>query len=655
MLFSNVIEEIKHLRSLLELERAEELRLCEELINTSSLAQRRSAGLCWYPVVIAEENMTAGSQYLLSVQTNLNKNQTTYKDHQFAAGLSAALFSNAGETGNKNERLFIQGVIRKIKNETIQLLVKSKEDLPDWIYEGKLGLDLLYDETSYKEMDIALHKVLKARGKDRLVHLSNIMLGYKKPKFDTLRNQFYNDKLNASQNKALQKVLEAEEVAIIHGPPGTGKTTILVECVVQVLKKEKQVLVVAPSNTAVDLLAQKLIDKGLNVLRLGHPARIDEDLQTHTFDYQLTQHSHYKHIKDMKKEAQTLRNKAQKFKRNFGEEERTARRENYKAARQLLDDVRTMEQQIEKDVLAQTQVVTATLVGAALPVLHNTMFSTVFIDEAAQALEPACWIPITRAEKVVLAGDHWQLPPTVKSMEAQKEGLLKSLFEKTIDRIPEAAVMLQTQYRMNEQIMAFPAQWFYNNELKAANNVKKHTLHREGVLLNRPFDFIDTAGCGFEEEQEPDSLSTRNPQEADLAFKYLEMMYEEMENLYPGLCNQTSLGIIAPYKAQVRYLQDRLTHSPISAYEKNISIHTVDGFQGQERDIIAICMTRSNENGNIGFLNDLRRTNVAMTRARKKLILIGDSATLANHDFYKQLLDFAEKTNAYKSAWEFMY
>ena len=328
-----------------------------------------------------------------------------------------------------------------------------------------------------------------------------------------------------------------------------------------------------------------------------------------------------------------------------------------KEARETLDYAKDLEKFIIRDVLNETQVVAATLVGSNTRVLRDKEFQTVFIDEAAQALEAATYIPILRAHRIVLAGDHFQLPPTVKSYEAQHKGMEISLFEKAIKGL-DADVMLEIQYRMNEKIMQFSSQEFYQNKLAADKTVQHHSLDENGesIYSAAAVDFIDTAGCGFTEEQNMQTLSTANPEEAKLLLKYLNMIVEELAILDEVQLIQTSIGIISPYKEQVLLLHSLLfSYEYLAKYKNNISIHTVDGFQGQERDIIAISMVRSNDTGEIGFLGDIRRMNVAMTRAKKKLILMGDSATLANHKFYKRLLKYVDSIDAYKSAWELMY
>lgn len=643
-------EEIQHLLQLIKAERDEEIRQYEQLIKDTSLGERKKRGLTWYPVVIANEEIGIGDQYTLEIQ----RTQQDKEAHSFQPGQTAALFSNAYE----GERPMLQGVIKKVRDNSLWLVVRNA-DLPDWLTDGKLGIDLLYNETTYREMEFTLQKLLKAKESERLGHLREVLLGYKPPSFYEKYPYISYPDLNESQNRALQQIAIADDVAVVHGPPGTGKTTTLVRAIQHVINTEKQVLVTAPSNTAVDLLSLKLAQKGVKVTRIGHPARIDDELQHLTLDAQITQHPDYKQMIQVRKEVVQLQQEARKFKRTFGKEEREERQHLLAQSRLLLDYARQLENYILNSILNSAEAITVTLVGAAQAVLRDRQFDTVFIDEAAQALEPATWIPILRAKRVIFAGDHCQLPPTVKSTEAIKKGLNLSLFEKCIKRT-NAHTMLQTQYRMNEKIMRFASESFYQAQLYAHKSVEHVTLtplaNSSFTELSKPFEFIDTAGCGFEETQNPQNMSYNNPQEAALLLKYLAQIFEAMEFEQPKAMEQITIGIIAPYKEQVRHLEKEIHHyETLVNYLPNISVDTVDGFQGQERDVIGMSLVRSNDRGEIGFLSDIRRTNVAMTRAKKKLVMVGDSATLAVHPFYQKLLEYTEQIEAYRSAWELLY
>ncbi len=640
--------EINHLLRMIRLERAEEVRRSQEILDNVSLEERRAKGITWHPVVITHEEIGIGEQLILDIERTKGEG-----GHKFSQGQSAALFINNAE-GRRDKML--EGVIKRVRRNDLQLVIKT-DSLPDWIDDGNLGLDLLYDETTYKEMEYALNRLLVAKD-DRLAELREIILGYQKPYFEKLTYQINFPELNESQNKAVSHITSARDVAIVHGPPGTGKTTTLIRAIRHSMHEQSQILVAAPSNTAVDLLTEKLVEYGIHVVRMGHPARVDQSLWEHTFDARVESHPDYKRMKQLRKDAHKLKQKALKYKRTFNAEDREARRNALKEAKDMFYEARNIEKYILNNVLQKAEVITATLVGSAQAMLRFQLYDTVFIDEAGQALEPATWIPISRAKRVVFAGDHFQLPPTVKSLEAKRGDFDVSLFEKCVKRL-KIGEMLETQYRMNERIMDFSSDVFYQNRLKAAESVRHHVLSNsaEAFLLQKPLDFIDTAGSGYEEVVKSSSLSKYNPQEAHLLLKYIHQLYEQMEVALPmEEVQAVSVGIISPYMAQVEFLTDQLSDYPLlEKYQKNISVKTVDGFQGQERDVIGISLVRSNPDGEIGFLKDIRRMNVAMTRAKKKLVVVGDSATIAQNDFYKQFLEYAEMIESYKTVWEFAY
>jgi len=509
----------------------------------------------------------------------------------------------------------------------------------------------MFDEMTYKEMEFALREVMKAED-NRIADLREILLGNgeatENPKatFDLSGPQL--SLLNDSQLSALKKVNASESVAFIHGPPGTGKTTTLVQAIAMAVKNEGQVLVSAPSNAAVDLLAEKLGDVGLNVLRVGHPARVTEQALSKTLDARIAAHSNYPELKDLRKKMEQVKAKALKFKKNFGYQEKQERRMLMQESKLLKADADMLEFYIVTDLLNKSDVICCTLVGASHPVLKGRKYKTAFIDEAAQALEPACWIPMLRTQRIVFAGDHCQLPPTIKSAEAAKSGLAITLFEKGISKHPGMSALLQTQYRMNENIMEFSSKWFYDGKLIAHESVKNGLLRP----YESPLDFIDTAGAGYDESQDPETLSRYNEEEANLTIRLVEKLIEEV-GLNEWVEEKITIGIITPYRAQVNYLQKLSDSSPIiDTLDKLVTVNTVDAFQGQERDVIVISLVRSNGKGEVGFLGDIRRTNVAMTRARKKLIIIGDSATLGSHPFYLKLIDFVQSKGFYKSAFE---
>ena len=635
----------KKLIELLKIEREEDRQSYLRLTESTSVSERRANGIAWYPIAIRGSEMSRGDYLTVEVE------RTTHQDvsHQLRFGMPAVLFSNHEP---KKDR--VEGTITHQSGNRLKITLRTDE-LPDWSRDGKLGIDLLFDDNSYDEMQNALKNASSLEENTDEGRLTRILTGEKKPTFKT-DLPFYNaPKLNESQQGAVNKILSANELAIVHGPPGTGKTTTLVEAIKALIKQDKkQILVVAPSNTAVDLLSEKLSDQGLNVLRVGNPARVSERLMSLTLDIKMTSHASMKEIKNLKKQANEFKNMAHKYKRSFGKAERDQRKALFDEAHRIMKDVGKAEQYIIDDLVSKAQVITATLVGANHYTVRNLKFNTVVIDEAGQALEPACWIPILKSGKVVLAGDHCQLSPTIKSNEAARKGLATTLLEKCVSLHPESVVLLEEQYRMNESIMGYSSKVFYEDKLKAHASVAHHLLFENDV----PLAFIDTAGCGFDEKLE--GTSSTNPEEASFLFKHLNLLVEELGNR-PGkkmannmIENFPTIAIISPYKQQIHILKDQLLHSPeLQKYGDKISVNTIDSFQGQERDVVYISMVRSNPEGDIGFLSDIRRMNVAMTRARKKLVVIGDSATLSGLLFYSDFITYAEGLNAYQSAWEF--
>ncbi|MCW3463982.1 AAA domain-containing protein [Chitinophaga nivalis] len=630
----------KDLLALLKTEREEDRQSYLKLTETATVSERRANGLTWYPIAIKGSEMSRGDYLTVEVE------RTTHQDvtHQLRFGADAALFSHHDP---KNDR--VEGTITYQGGNRLKITLRTDE-LPEWSRDGKLGIDLLFDDNSYDEMQNALKQadaLSEKNGENRLI---KVLTGVQAPDFRTDLAPVVIPALNASQQTAVHKILSATDIAIVHGPPGTGKTTTLVQAIKALYREEhRQILVVAPSNAAVDLLSEKLSDEGLNVLRVGNPARVSNRLTALTLDSKMAEHSSMKEIKRLKKQANEFKDMAHKYKRNFGKAERDQRKALFTEAHNIMKEVEKTEQYIIDDLVAKAQVITATLVGAHHYTVRNLKYHTVVIDEAGQALEPACWIPILKAQKVVLAGDHCQLPPTIKSTEAARQGLSTTLLEKCTALHPEAVVLLEEQYRMHATIMGYSSRIFYEDRLKAHASVAQHLLFSDDA----PLSFVDTAGCGFDEKQE--GTSTTNPEEAVFLFKHLSQLVTALGAHYPVAADFPSIAVISPYKQQIYLLQEQLQHSPaLQAYGDKIAVNTIDSFQGQERDIVYISMTRSNTDNNIGFLSDIRRMNVAMTRARKKLVIIGDSATLSQLPFYADFITYAEKSEAYQSAWEFM-
>lgn len=609
------------LKNLLQLEKEEEIKTTKLYFENTGLKTQKAEGVTWHPIRIKEEGYGLGDYPFLVVERQTDLGES----HQFKSGQTVGLFSS------KHAEPPIKGLINYVAKDEMKI-VFHLDQLPDWIENGALGVQLLFDEGSFKEMELALNFFTKTDDKEKL-HLVKTLLGYA-PLKQTNLSPIQLTQLNASQNEAVNAVLASQKVSIIHGPPGTGKTTTLVETIAELCKKEQPLLVTAPSNAAVDLITKKLLKKGINTVRVGNLSKIDDELFSHTLDYIVNNSQENKRIKELKKQAIEYRRLASQYKRSFGREEREQRKALYQEAKSIAKEIVQIENHIIEKTLQEAQVITCTLVGANNYYLRDMLFETAIIDEAGQALEPACWIPLVKSKKVVLAGDPLQLPPTVKSEEAKKLGLSKTLIEKAIAFLPSS--LLNRQYRMNEQIMAFSNVKFYKGALQADSSVA------EAKLPNNPFpviEFIDTAGCGYNEEQVAESTGMLNKEEAALLKKHLE----ELQSIDLGM----SIGIISPYRKQVELLMEEI--SP----QKEITINTIDSFQGQEREVIYISLVRSNNEGNIGFLKDYRRMNVAMTRAKKKLVLIGDSATLANDKFYDDLLNFINKNNYYRSAWEY--
>ncbi|WP_086119817.1 AAA domain-containing protein [Hydrogenophaga sp. IBVHS2] len=645
-----VVRELRHVQALMQLEQQEDQAQFRLKSAKAGIAERKRRGVTWHPVTITQEDIGFGGKVVLELERPAGEEGL----HLFQVGRNAALFGPA--QGPAGDPPTLSGVITRLRRNRLQLTT-HREDLPDWVLAGgRLGIDLTFDEVSYREMNQALNEVLRARD-NRLAELRDVLLGARQARFDATRadDLVYPSPLNDSQLEAVRHVVSARDVAIIHGPPGTGKTTTLVQAIRETIRRERRVLVCAPSNTAVDLLTEKLAAHGVNVIRMGNPSRVSDLLLAHTLDARVMAHGSYGRMRALRQTADQYRQTAQQHVRHYGHEERQERQRLRDEARQLFLQADDLERFITQDVLDSVQVITCTLVGASQRGIRDLVFDTVFIDEAAQAIEPGCWIPIARGQRVVLAGDHHQLPPTVKSEQAAREGLRETLFEKCIRRQPATARMLTLQYRMHEQIMAFSSQRFYGGRLQAHPRVRHAGLAAYDPVFapDLPVEFLDTAGFGFVERTVPESRSTANPEEAALLLRRLNQLlaaYDPAGHAEHPL----TLGVIAPYRAQINCLQDAIEQEPLLGglmRQRQLSVGTVDAFQGQERDIIAISLTRSNRLGEIGFLSDIRRMNVGMTRARRKLLLVGDSSTLGAHPFFRELLAHVQHIGGHRTAW----
>ena len=625
--------ELQQLAEILKLEKETDFEQFRALVQRLSLPERVAEGYSWYPVEVVKSGYTYGERAFVIV----TRTKKTEIQDQFRAGQPVRFFSGASNETNPEK----SGVIHSLSKGRMKIILSAK-DLPDWINAGALGVDMEFDERTYQEMEKAMKKVQAAKG-NRLAELRRILLGQQAPDF-VPQPPVRLPQLNDSQNEAVNQILAARDVAVVHGPPGTGKTTTLVQTVRLLCQTENTVLVCAPSNTAADLLTERLSDEGLQVLRIGNISRVDDSIIRHTLEAQIAAHPDSKHIKKVRLEAAEARRQAMKFKRRFGYEERQERNQLFKQAGELSGWANRLEDLLVENLLDSAQVITCTLVGSTHKALGDRTFRTVVIDEAAQALEPATWIPITRASKVVLAGDPFQLPPTVKSDKARRGGLGVTLIEKCLLR-NQPASLLTVQYRMNRHIMQFSNQWFYEGKLIAAEAVADHRLDMDHAA---PVLFIDTAGTGFEEQFHEKSQSRFNKEEFQLLCEHLFQLLDAHEGK-----ELPSIALISPYRQQVLHMQDtvaddsRLQNAPLD-------INTIDGFQGQERDVIYISLVRSNPKCDIGFLNDYRRMNVAMTRARKLLVIVGDSATVGADAFYEKILEYCEQQGGYQTAWEYM-
>jgi ATP-dependent RNA/DNA helicase IGHMBP2 len=644
----------QNLLQLLQIERDEDLSQYKKLIKEKPLAERVEAGYSWYPLVVINTGFTFGEKAFVVVERTTRLNEP----HQLRAGQSVNFFTNQANVDQPEK----QGVINFVAKNRMKIILNSK-DVPDWLQQGQIGVDTLFDDRTYQEMVRAVDKVMKAN-KDRLAELRDILIGKKRPTFREISQPIELPHLNASQNAAVNEILASNDVSIIHGPPGTGKTTTLVAAIKLLCAQESTVLVTAPSNTAADLLTERLHQKGLNVVRIGNISRVDENILNLTLDGILAKHPDAKHIKKVKHEAAELRRQSRKHKRSFNHEDRAERVHLKKQAHYLEHWANDLEERLLEQILSSADAITCTLVGAAHPVLDKLKFRTCVMDEAAQALEPAAWIPLLKSSKVVFAGDPFQLPPTVKSIEASKGGLSLTLMERCIQKLPETVHLLNVQYRMHNAIMGFSNEYFYGGALKAHESVGEKrllSLENEAEIVNffDPVLFIDTAGCSFEEKMVKSkdsknnqrSLSKYNPEEALLVREHLLQFVEKFkEQALP------SIAIISPYREQVNYLEEMIREDAILSdkLSDNLTINTIDGFQGQERDVVYLSLVRSNAKNEIGFLSDYRRMNVAMTRARMLLVVVGDSATIGKNKFYEKFLDYCEKMGQYQTAWNYM-
>ena len=616
------IADLQRQYDLLQMEYEYEKETYRQQSERVGIHRKIQQGLCWYPVIPGKSYYNSLNQLVIEIERRDDREI----EHNFEYGRPVCFFTTSG-TGSP-KYLNFSGIISYVQDDRMVVVLPTPSALFDLQgVNSELGVQLYFDETSYKTMFNALSGVMKAKN-NQLAHLRDVLLG-KTPVSSRSLFPIRFPWLNVTQEEAVNHVLAAKEVSIVHGPPGTGKTTTLVEAIYETLHRENQVMVCAQSNTAVDWISEKLVDRGINVLRIGNPTRVNDKMLSFTYERRFESHPDYSELWGIRKAIREIQSSFRK--KSHGEKE---------TARNRLSRLRfratELEVQIDADLFGEARVIACTLVGSANRVLTNHNFTTLFIDEAAQALEAACWIAISKADRVVLAGDHHQLPPTIKCIEAARGGLDRTLMQKVAANKPETVSLLKIQYRMHEDIMRFSSHWFYQDELTAAPEVS-----RRGILTyDTPVVWFDTADCDFEEDQLSESMSRINKQEAALLAEQLQAYIEKISK-ERVLDESIDFGLISPYKSQVQYIRGLIKrNSFFKPFRRLITVHTVDGFQGQERDVIMISLVRANDQGNIGFLNDLRRMNVAITRARMKLIILGDASTLTKHAFYRELYKY---------------
>ena len=679
------IQALLQQRTLLQLEYYTEKEAFRKLTEQMGMQRKVKRGDAWFPLQVGK------SFYNSLNQTAIEVFRTSDQDieHNFEFGRPVMFFmvkkmgknenqgntalqqpENASDANHKvqNSNLKVQsikyfsftGTVSYVDGDRMVITVPDSAPLLELQQStDPIGVQLSFDETSYKLMFEALDRVMKAKN-NRLAYLRDLFYSHQKAgrfSFEPMKFPW----LNPTQERAVNEVLWAKDVTIVHGPPGTGKTTTLVEAINETLMRESQVLVCAQSNMAVDWISEKLVDRGINVLRIGNPTRVNDKMLGFTYERRFESHADYPQLWAIRKAIRELRKNRKKGSENY-----------HQKMDRLKSRAAEIELRINAELFGEARVIACTLVGSAHHLLEGMKFGTLFIDEAAQALEAACWIPMKRASRVILAGDHCQLPPTVKSIAALRAGLGKTLMERIAENKPEVVTLLKIQYRMNDEIMRFSSDWFYGGKVESAPQIK----YRSVLDYDHPITWIDTSNeenqITIEGEDAPeDSASTASSvsaanQNSDLNFKEqfvgesfgrinkaeAELTLLTLAEYFTKIGKQRVLeeridvGIISPYRAQVQYLKKLIKkYEFFKPYRRLISVNTVDGFQGQERDVILISLVRSNDEGQIGFLKDLRRMNVAMTRARMKLIILGNKDTMTKHPFYKKLWEYVEAIN----------
>ena len=629
------IAQLQVQRELLRVEYQEEKEAYRLHTQNMGLARQVTRGDAWYPLSMGRTYYNSLNQYCIEVTRKADEEI----DHNFEYGKPVVFFRAEAPEGDLKRASGIRyfnftGTVSYVDGDRMVIAIPEGHTLELQNSQLPLGVQLFFDETSYRMMFDALERVINAKG-NRLAYLRDLFYGRQRAEvftFDAMRFPW----LNTSQERAVNDVLRAKDVRVLHGPPGTGKTTTLVEAINETLMRETQVLVCAQSNTAVDWISEKLVDCGIPVLRIGNPTRVNDKMLSFTYEHRFADHPDYPKLWQVRRDMREMRRR---------------RREKAEHFHQKLDRLKELavelEVRITGDIFGQVRVIASTLVGAGNKLLDGKRFGTVFIDEAAQALEAACWIPIRRASRVILAGDHCQLPPTVKSLQALKGGLGKTLMERIVENKPECVSLLQVQYRMNDEIMQFSSDYFYQGQMKSAPEVAHRLIH-EG---DAPILWFDTSTIELGEDEQNDfkekfvgeTFGRINKGEANLTLSLLQIYFQRVGK-QRILNDRIDVGIISPYRAQVQYLKRLIKKRAFfKPFRHLISVNTVDGFQGQERDVILISLVRANDMGQIGFLRDLRRMNVAITRARMKLFILGDAPTMTRHPFYRRLYDYIQE------------
>lgn len=616
---------IQHLQrqyDLLRLEYEYEKEQFKRQTELMGVGRKVKRGVCWYPLNIGRSYYNALNQLTIEIGRREDKEM----EHLFEYGKPVCFFTQ--DVTGKLAYLPFVAMVNYADEERMAVVLPNTAALLSLQSDQLFGVQLYFDETSYRLMFEALGKVITAKN-NRLAELRDIFHGSLPTSaftFQPIRFPW----LNRTQEEAVNNVLHAKDVAIVHGPPGTGKTTTLVEAIYETLQRESQVLVCAQSNMAVDWISEKLVDRGVNVLRIGNPSRVNDKMLSFTYEHRFESHPDYPQLWGIRRAIRDL----------YAKLRETTNRENIRTKINSLKDRATeLEVRINAALFAESRVIACTLVGSASRLLVGQRFGTLFIDEVAQALEAACWIAIRKAERVIFAGDHCQLPPTVKCLEALRGGLGNTLMQCIVEQKPETVSLLQVQYRMNDEIMRFSSEWFYHGMLQSAPEVKYR-----GILdFDIPIEWINTETMDCNEEFIGENYGRINKPEAELSVGQLKD-YVNRIGKDRFLEERIDVGLISPYKAQVQYLRQLIKRDAFfKPFRSLITVNTVDGFQGQERDVIIISLVRANEEGQIGFLNDLRRMNVAITRARMKLIILGDASTLTHHAFYRKLYAYIEQ------------